>query len=721
MKRTLALTMIVKNEVHNLPVLFESLKGCIDKAYITDTGSTDGTIEWLKDEAELVIGCPVEVFHFPWINDFAAARNHNLPYIKEDYTFWQDADDSLSDRNAFIKWKESTMGLFDYWMAPYDYGFDDAGNVACSFGRERIFLTSKGYRFQDFLHEGVVPFKDSKPSMVASWRIIHRRTKAEADKDISRNLLILEEKRSMLTPRLTFYLGKEYFDNEKYEQAEEVLLRVIKYKEEELDKGDRILAHQYLVHAYLRLSKFDKAIKYGLASLYLDPERAEFYCFLADAYAAQGNLKASIPYYMAAKSCNPPPAGYTKIFHAPVCYFYHPTMRLAQVYFNLGELDMAIHELSKLDTSESKEFLEYCKKMYDMQDISRAMDNDDIVISCMPGPYRWDENIYATTGLGGSETAAVEMAKHLASQTNRKVIVFNDRDEPLHMKHGALGVEYRPSKEAMEYFKKWKPKIHIAWRHNIKLTDAKTYLWCHDLVTPGAENTSVYEKIICLSDFHKNYVQSCQAIPDEKIWISRNGIEPARFFKEMPKRQYGKVIWSNSPDRGLEHAIDIMDKVHEQIPMAELHIFYGWENLYKYGLAEKADMLKAMVEARPWIKYVGNVDQARLTREVASSDVWIYPATFIESYCISALESLCCGTWSVARDIGALHNTLAEAKKLGMCDLVDIDPTTIEGKQEYARLVIEAIIEQKHDRVKVDPKKFAWASVASEWIKEMDL
>jgi glycosyltransferase involved in cell wall biosynthesis len=496
---------------------------------------------------------------------------------------------------------------------------------------------------------------------------------------------------------------------------------VIKFKEEELDKGDRILAHQYLVHSFLKTGKFDKAIKYGLASLYLDPERAEFYCFLADAYAAGGNLKASIPYYMAAKSCNPPPPGFTKIFHAPVCYFYHPTFSLAKVYFHLGELEMAIHELSKLDSKEAKEFLDHCKRMDSMQDISQAIDNDDIVISCMPGPYRWDEKIYETKGLGGSETAAVEMAKNLASQTNRKVIVFNDRDEPLHMKHGALGVEYRPSKEAMDYFKKWKPVVHIAWRHNIKLTDAKTYLWCHDLVTPGAENTSIYEKIICLSEFHKSYVQSCQAIPDEKIWISRNGIEPERFFKEMPPRQYGKVIWSNSPDRGLEHAIAIMDLVKESIPSVELHIFYGWENLYKYGLAEKADMLKAMVEARPWIKYIGNVDQARLTREVASSDVWLYPATFIESFCISALEALCCGTWSVVRKIGALRDTLSEAEKNGFCDLVDVDPSTIEGRVEYARLVSSAIIDQKHYSVKDDPKKYAWSSVAKEWIEEMKL
>src|SRR6185369_12411720 len=89
--KTLALTMIVKNEVHNLPRLFESVKGCFDHAYITDTGSTDGTLEYLSSPYSFNdIGCPITVLKFPWCDDFSKARNHALPHIKQDYWMWMD-------------------------------------------------------------------------------------------------------------------------------------------------------------------------------------------------------------------------------------------------------------------------------------------------------------------------------------------------------------------------------------------------------------------------------------------------------------------------------------------------------------------------------------------------------------------------------------------------------------------------------------------------------
>jgi len=46
MKRpSISLCIIVKNEEHNLPRLLKSVEGCFDEICITDTGSTDKTVE----------------------------------------------------------------------------------------------------------------------------------------------------------------------------------------------------------------------------------------------------------------------------------------------------------------------------------------------------------------------------------------------------------------------------------------------------------------------------------------------------------------------------------------------------------------------------------------------------------------------------------------------------------------------------------------------------
>ena len=92
--KRVALTLIVKNEEDNILQCLDSLKGFYDKAFITDTGSTDRTVELLMKRPDVVIS------HFEWVEDFAAARNYNLQQVPKDfdYVLWCDADDRIDDK-----------------------------------------------------------------------------------------------------------------------------------------------------------------------------------------------------------------------------------------------------------------------------------------------------------------------------------------------------------------------------------------------------------------------------------------------------------------------------------------------------------------------------------------------------------------------------------------------------------------------------------------------
>jgi len=85
---TLALIMIVKNEAENLPELLGPLQGKFDQVVVVDTGSDDGTPEVARQYG-------AEVYFFPWINDFAAARNESIRHARCDWCFWLDADDRM--------------------------------------------------------------------------------------------------------------------------------------------------------------------------------------------------------------------------------------------------------------------------------------------------------------------------------------------------------------------------------------------------------------------------------------------------------------------------------------------------------------------------------------------------------------------------------------------------------------------------------------------------
>ncbi len=78
----------MRNEEHNLSHCLESVRGLFDEIVIVNTGSTDQTVEIAKSFG-------ARVFDFPWVDDFAAARNAALARATGDYTFWLDADDVI--------------------------------------------------------------------------------------------------------------------------------------------------------------------------------------------------------------------------------------------------------------------------------------------------------------------------------------------------------------------------------------------------------------------------------------------------------------------------------------------------------------------------------------------------------------------------------------------------------------------------------------------------
>ena len=82
--------IIAKNEERCIARGIKSYLHIVDEVILVDTGSTDRTIEKAKQ-----LGSKVKVFHFEWINDFAAAKNYALDQVnpKADWVLFLDADE----------------------------------------------------------------------------------------------------------------------------------------------------------------------------------------------------------------------------------------------------------------------------------------------------------------------------------------------------------------------------------------------------------------------------------------------------------------------------------------------------------------------------------------------------------------------------------------------------------------------------------------------------
>ena len=98
----LSTALIVKNELNNLKELIPQISKFSDEIVIADTGSTDGTLEFLKNNN-------IIFKKIKWNNDFSYARNESVKLASKDFIMWLDADDRVmkKDIEKIIKLKRN--------------------------------------------------------------------------------------------------------------------------------------------------------------------------------------------------------------------------------------------------------------------------------------------------------------------------------------------------------------------------------------------------------------------------------------------------------------------------------------------------------------------------------------------------------------------------------------------------------------------------------------
>ena len=140
------LVMIVKNEERSLRRCLEAAKPLVDEILITDTGSSDRTVEIAKE-----LGA--RVFSFPWVNDFSAARNYALEQSDADWNLVLDADEYV--RGYSRKELESALkGRSGLWLGGiirYDDSPDGEGVSTSSSILPRVLPRS--VRYTGTIHE----------------------------------------------------------------------------------------------------------------------------------------------------------------------------------------------------------------------------------------------------------------------------------------------------------------------------------------------------------------------------------------------------------------------------------------------------------------------------------------------------------------------------------------------------------------------------------------
>lgn len=327
--------IIMKNEERNLGRCLDALHSYPFELILVDTGSTDDTVLIAQQYTDTV-------YTFPWIRDFAAARNFSLSKASHDWVLVLDCDEVVTKLDVdsllcFMAENPQEIGLIErrnhYEMNGCDSVYVD---------QVERFFDRRIYHYEGIIHEQVVLqptavqqgiLRKRSPISVLAEHSGYVGTPEELNAKSMRNaeLLLEELKMNPHDPYLYFQMGQCYnllHDDEKalhyYRQGlsfdvnpdlEYVQMMVIGYG-----------------YALLHLEEYEEALT--LANIYdAFSGSADFLCLIGLIYLRTGNLLSAMSEFLKAIAC--------PVAHAEGANSFIPYYNMGCINELLGDINTA--------------------------------------------------------------------------------------------------------------------------------------------------------------------------------------------------------------------------------------------------------------------------------------------------------------------------------------------------------------------------------------------
>lgn len=767
--------MIVKDEIQDVVRIIKHYGSCFEKIYITVTHDSNYAqfkeLPTLMDEYNSYIS----ISKFDWVKDFSKARNFSFEQADTDYIFWMDADDALFNPENLRKLVE-TYADVDMFYLNYKYAFDESGNCIMEHKRERLIRNNKQLYWKGRVHESLVPIEDVQLSRgeATDCYVIHQTPFEHTIESHKRNLEILvneyNENRERTDPRTISYLAGELTALRRFDEA-------IKFYEKHIALSgwpeDKFLSWQKIAQNLVSMfldkkdpSLLNTAISALVESTLTYPEIPDSYLTIGECYWHLKEWNKCIEWTNMGLSKRPP----TNLpYNDPTRYTIRPLPILGYAYLNLGEIDKAYKYMRKaLELAPKNAFIKdnypFFERVYNetqvfknFVNIAKYLEANDksklpLLSSIIPDDVAGDDrfiqlrNRYSTPkcwndksvviycgmsaeewappsvlkGIGGSEEAVIYLGKELTA-LGYNVTVYGNCGE---MEGNYEGVEY---KNFWHFNKKDVFNVIISWRQNIfnaGVFGKRKLVWLHDVPFKNDWTNEAYEnvdKVIVLSNYHKTLMENA---PEDKLYVSTNGINVSDFVAVDAKginRNPNRIIYGSSYNRGLEHILDMWPEIRKECPLAELHIFYGW-NTFDAMNSDNEDLMKwkqQLVQKmqQPGIKDHGRVGHKKLLEEYAKSSIWAYPTFFKEINCITALKSTASGCWPVFMKQFALVDTCKygwgvepKAENVMLAEFkVNLINALKQPQQEADLIMMKQSVRDKYD----------WKNVAKDWSENL--
>ena len=185
--------VITKNESKNIARWVGNMRGIADEIIVVDTGSDDDTVKIAESMG-------AQIYHFAWIDDFAAAKNFALEQATGNWIFFLDADEYF-DRESLAKVREVICEveprpeIAGVACRKINIDADNGNRFGSALVEIRIFRNSSKYRYRGCVHERLTIPADKKVELSTKLTIYHTGYSANIVKDKLRRNLRLMDKR----------------------------------------------------------------------------------------------------------------------------------------------------------------------------------------------------------------------------------------------------------------------------------------------------------------------------------------------------------------------------------------------------------------------------------------------------------------------------------------------------------------------------------------------
>lgn len=757
----LSAALITKGEV-GLKKCIASFIDYVDEVVIVSNKPANARVKKIAQNPK------VKLFEREWTKNFSEARNFAFGQTTGTVDFWVDSDDTVENADQLPKLaKLIHKGDCDWISLEYIYATDEQGNVLMRHYKPRLTRKNTGV-WKCAIHENFEPTASVGHIRDENVRIVHHIEPGHEMESAERNLEYLQEEANRdgdkTDPRTLYYLGMTLMEMKEFEGAAVSLsdhVRKCGWPEE------KYFSMHYLSHCLSFAGHTERAINIALESLKIFPEWALAYFDLGEYYSMIGGHEKAVHWLlMGLQKQKPDPAVY---FINDLDYTLFPLGRLADAYLSLHKFDDAwqlVVQMLKDFPGDTRvtELAKICKKARDIEsfvnsfvnvagfirdkdrlkavklfeNIPAGYDADiriqqvrqlivpakkwgekSIVIYCHSGLEDWAPPSLLT-GIGGSEEAVINMAEQFFKQGYAVTVYCRCGDLAGNYK----GVEYVP-------YYHFNPTDSfdtlIIWRYPSFLTDSfrarKVLLWLHDIVAPTLFNDRILkhvDKILFMSKWHRNNVPD---LPEEKCFVTGNGLNPLNFEK-IPEKLSNSLIYTSSYDRGAVClGRDILPLMQKEVPGATLDIAYGMDNITKEmdAIPYLRDIYNAMsgIFKQPGVTHHGRMSQERVIKLQGMSVLHAYPTEFGETFNISSIKAQAAGTYVLTT---TQSGATPEYIRFGEVMKAEGIYSSPELQKKFAARAVEllknppVITEEQRQAIITE---FSWENRAKEWIEKL--